>query len=123
MYINHYGNYFYAIPAAILGIYIFMVLIVFLKKHNLIPIKLLTFFSKNSLLIFPLHVMFMNSYSKIIEFSKINVLIQEGYFRSGIMLLLVTLSVILTTPFINKYLPILTGNYIPSKYTINHEKK
>ena len=60
MFTNRYGNYFYAIPAAILGIYIFMVLIVSLKKPDLIPIKLLTFFSKNSLLIFPLHVMFMS---------------------------------------------------------------
>ena len=123
MFINRYGNYFYAIPAAILGIYIFMVLIAFLKKHELLPIKQLTFFSKNSLLLFPLHLMFLSFYSKIFEFLKINTLIQEGYFRSGIMLLLVILSVIVATPFINKYFPILTGNHIPHKYTINHEKK
>lgn len=113
MFTNSYGNYLYAIPAAILGIHIFIVLVTVLNKYSLLPIKFLSFFSKNSLLLFPLHLMFMSLYSKLFEFSRINCLAQEGCFSSGIMLFLIILSVLIATPFINKYLPILTGNYVP----------
>ena len=113
MFTNSYGNYLYAIPAAILGIHIFIVLVTVLNKYSLLPIKFLSFFSKNSLLLFPLHLMFMSLYSKLFEFSRINCLVQEGCFSSGIMLFLIILSVLIATPFINKYLPILTGNYVP----------
>ena len=88
--------------------------------------KINTFILAITTIVISLGITFFNIqylFSYIYEFSKINSLIQEGYFRSGIMLLLVILSVIVATPFINKYLPILTGNYIPRKYTINHEKK
>lgn len=88
--------------------------------------KINTFILAITTIVISLGITFFNIqylFSYIFEFSKINSLIQEGYFRSGIMLLLVILSVIVATPFINKYLPILTGNYIPRKHTINYEKK
>lgn len=115
MFANKYGNYLYAIPAALLGIYIYLVLIVLLKQYNLLPIRLFSFLSRNSLLLFPLHLMFMSIYNKVFEFSKIDYLVQEGVIRSWVTLILVVLSVLLTTPFINKNFPILTGNYIPQK--------
>lgn len=44
MFTNSYGNYLYAIPAAILGIYIFIALVAVLNKYSLLPIKFLSFF-------------------------------------------------------------------------------
>lgn len=113
MFVNTYGNYLYAIPAALLGIFIYIILISLLNRYHLLPVSLFLFLSKNSLLLFPLHLMFMNIFSKVFEFSKIDCLIQHGNVRSWAMLLLVIISILLTTPFINKKFPILTGNYIP----------
>lgn len=113
MFVNTYGNYLYAIPAALLGIFIYIILISLLNRYHLLPVSLFLFLSKNSLLLFPLHLMFMNIFSKVFEFSKIDCLIQHGNVRSWAMLLLVIVSILLTTPFINKKFPILTGNYIP----------
>lgn len=47
------------------------------------------------------------------EFSKIDQLVQGGYVYSWTMLFLILSSVFICVPFINKYFPILTGNYIP----------
>lgn len=57
MYLNEYGNYFFAIPGSLAGI-ILMVAFVLLQKsqkHN--PIIL--WFSRNSLLIYPIHLQFV----------------------------------------------------------------
>ena len=113
MFVNSYGNYLYAIPTACLGIYAFIFLVIIINRCHILPTKLFLFLSKNSLLLFPLHLIFLNFYAKLMEFSKMDQLVQGGYVYSWTMLFLILGSVFICVPFINKYFPILTGNYIP----------
>ena len=113
MFDNRYGNYGYAIIGAVTGIFIFASLILISMHLRFFPTKFIMFFSKNSLVLFPLHLMALSFVDKIMEASSLDRIIANDLALALFKLLAIVILALVITPSFNRYFPVLCGNYLP----------
>ena len=113
MFVNKYGNYLYALPGAVLGIFIFVALVVICVRTRCFPKRLFMFFSTNSLVLFPVHLMALSFVSKVVEFASVGACIGDGLAMSFLKLFCIIAIALVITPVINRYFPALAGKYVP----------
>lgn len=116
MYRNEYGNYFFAIISAVsytLSFFCFAKIIVKYIDNHLI-FRYFIFLRKNSLPIFPLHVISIEIFEKFTN-------IKNAWLNCIIALIIVHFAIFLFIPLINNYLPILAGRFQIKKRAANKQ--
>ena len=101
MYINEYGNYFWAVSGASLLI-VFMILA--LDVMPVLPKRYLQFLRDNSLILFPVHLIIIRFINLVYDFDGINLWLYAMTCLGCIHILIVPIC-----RSINKYIPLLAG--------------
>ena len=120
MFANKYGNYWYAIIGAITGIVIFMIMIFVSMRSRFFPTTFFMFFNRNSLVLFPIHLMLLSFVNKFAELISLDRFLSNELIVSLFKLIVIVILVFIITPSINKYFPILCGNYLPKALKNNN---
>ncbi|MUH38098.1 hypothetical protein D9O36_19775 [Zobellia amurskyensis] len=104
MFINEYGNYFYAIVGALSGTLFFFNFIFLFEK--ILPKKALIFLSINSLIFYPIHLDILAFIGKVFSYLNTSKIEWSLPYLNAIITMLIIIPCIY---LVNRYLPVLSG--------------